>query len=109
MSIASLEDLCIFNSLGSEYLSQSLSLTAKAAEALPSDPLPAIANIHPCSRLLTKDLIDKIKPLQRYFQRSMESQAYFIDISQLLSPKGEGLSCSSNHRSVGQAVFTGLR
>ena len=29
--------------------------------------------------------------------------------SQLPSPKGEGLSCSSNHRSFGQAVFTGLR
>ena len=32
-----------------------------------------------------------------------------IPIGQLLSPKGESLSCSSSHMSIGQEIFKGLR
>jgi ankyrin repeat protein len=68
-AIPSLKNLCIYNSLGKEYLSQSLDY--QLSQVIPE-------KINPNFRILPDDLKTEIRPIEEDFQKCMGSQRGFF-------------------------------
>lgn len=77
--VPSLLDLCIYNALGTDFLAQSLTYEAPSDD---SDLSCKMKRINLNCRELPGDLKEKIKPLFVQFQKAIQSQTAFLEITE---------------------------